>query len=116
MSQDDAHVFCAPEQVADEIDLNLRMVRDVYGAMGFESIEARLATMPEKHMGEEAMWRTTEATLGAALERNGLAYEINPGEARFTDPRSKSTCPTRSSADGSSRRFSSTSTCPSAST
>jgi threonyl-tRNA synthetase len=87
MSQDDAHVFCAPEQVADEIDLNLRMVRDVYGAMGFESIEARLATMPEKHMGDEAIWRRTEATLGEALARNGLKYEINPGEGAFYGPK-----------------------------
>ena len=39
MSQDDAHVFCAPEQIGDEIDLNIRMVRDVYPALGFESVE-----------------------------------------------------------------------------
>jgi threonyl-tRNA synthetase len=87
MSQDDAHVFCAPEQVADEIDLNLRMVRDVYSAMGFERIEARLATMPEKHMGDEATWRQTEAILGAALERNQLRYEVNPGEGAFYGPK-----------------------------
>src|SRR5579885_2443163 len=61
MSQDDAHVFCAPEQVEAEIDLNLKMVRDVYGALGFETMEAKVATMPEKHMGAEAMWRETEA-------------------------------------------------------
>ena len=52
MSQDDAHIFCAPEQVEEEIDRNLRMVRDVYGALGFDQIELKLATMPEKHLGE----------------------------------------------------------------
>ncbi|MBF6570568.1 MAG: threonine--tRNA ligase [Candidatus Binataceae bacterium] len=87
MSQDDAHIFCTPEQVEAEIDLNLRMVRDVYHALGFEQMEAKLATMPEKHMGEERMWRETEATLGRALERGGLAYEINPGEGAFYGPK-----------------------------
>ncbi len=87
MSQDDAHIFCAPEQVEAEIDLNLKMVRDVYGALGFERMEAKVATMPEKHMGDEALWRENEATLGRALERNGFAYELNPGEGAFYGPK-----------------------------
>jgi threonyl-tRNA synthetase len=87
MSQDDAHIFCAPEQVSGEIDLNLRMVRDVYQALGFEALESRLATMPEKHLGSEESWRSTEAMLAAALDRNGLGYEINPGEGAFYGPK-----------------------------
>ena len=87
MSQDDAHIFCAPEQVETEIDLNLRMVRDIYSALGFERMEAKVATMPEKHLGDERIWRETEATLGRALERNGLAYDLNPGEGAFYGPK-----------------------------
>ncbi|MGH7906818.1 MAG: threonine--tRNA ligase, partial [Candidatus Binataceae bacterium] len=87
MSQDDAHIFCTPEQVGGEIDLNLKMVRDIYEAFGFERIESKVATMPEKHMGDEAMWRANEAILAQALERNGLVYEINPGEGAFYGPK-----------------------------
>ncbi|MBF6560182.1 MAG: threonine--tRNA ligase [Candidatus Binataceae bacterium] len=87
MAQDDAHVFCAPEQVAEEIDLNLRMVRDVYTALGFERLESRVATMPEKHLGTAETWRANEAVLGAALDRNGLPWEENPGEGAFYGPK-----------------------------
>jgi threonyl-tRNA synthetase len=87
MAQDDAHVFCTPEQVADEIDLNLRMVRDVYTALGFDRLESKLATMPEKHLGTVELWRESEATLGASLDRNGLQWEANPGEGAFYGPK-----------------------------
>lgn len=87
MAQDDAHVFCTPEQISEEIDLNLRMVHDVYTAFGFERLESKLATMPEKHLGTEELWRETEAALGKALDRNGLAWEENPGEGAFYGPK-----------------------------
>src|SRR3984957_19774747 len=72
MPQDDADVFCTAAQTADEIDLNLQMVRDVYQALGFERLESKVATMPEKHLGTEELWRTSEAILCEALTRNGL--------------------------------------------
>src|SRR5713226_1163735 len=87
MAQDDAHVFCTPDQIAEEIDLNLRMVHDVYTALGFERLESKLATMPEKHLGTVALWRETEAILGEALDRNGMAWEQNPGEGAFYGPK-----------------------------
>jgi threonyl-tRNA synthetase len=87
MAQDDAHVFCTPAQTADEIDLNLQMVRDVYKALGFERLESKVATMPEKHLGTEELWRTSEAILCEALTRNALAYQINPGEGAFYGPK-----------------------------
>ncbi len=87
MSQDDAHIFCAPEQVAGEIDANLKMMRDVYQAFGFEHIESKVGTMPEKHLGGEQTWRETEAMLEQALLRNGLSCEINPGEGAFYGPK-----------------------------
>jgi threonyl-tRNA synthetase len=87
MAQDDAHCFCAPEQIGDEIDLNIQMVRDVYPALGFSELEAKVATMPEKHLGTEAEWRRNEETLGAALDKNGIKWEINPGEGAFYGPK-----------------------------
>ena len=67
MSQDDAHIFCREDQIEDEIALNLQMVRDVYGALGFERVEFKLATMPEQHLGTAEQWRDDR---GKARQRN----------------------------------------------
>ena len=116
MAQDDAHVFCTPEQIAGEIDLNLRMVHDVYQALGFERLESKLATMPEKHLGTEELWRDDRGDAGRARSRATASTTRSiRARAHFTARRSRSTCPTRSSANGSSRPSSSTTTCPSAS-
>ena len=87
MSQDDAHIFCREDQIEDEVAMNLRMVRDVYGALGFERVEFKLATMPEQHLGTEEQWRMTEGKLGNALTRNEIAFEINPNEGAFYGPK-----------------------------
>ena len=87
MAQDDAHIFCTEEQIADEIDLNLRMVREVYDALGFGDIELKLGTMPEKHLGSEEDWRKREEVLGGAMRRNGFDFELNPGEGAFYGPK-----------------------------
>jgi threonyl-tRNA synthetase len=87
MAQDDAHIFCTPEQIESEVDLNLRMVREVYAALGFQAVEFKLATMPAEHMGSEEQWRENEAKLGNALSRNGLPWEENPGEGAFYGPK-----------------------------
>ena len=87
MTQDDAHIFCALDQVAQEVDSNLKMVREVYDALGFEQMELKLATMPEEHLGSEQTWRQTEAMLAEAMGRNGLSYQTNPGEGAFYGPK-----------------------------
>jgi threonyl-tRNA synthetase len=87
MSQDDAHIFCREDQIEDEITLNLQMVRDVYGALGFQRVEFKLATMPEHHLGTAEQWQMSEAKLGNAMKRNEIAYEINPKEGAFYGPK-----------------------------
>jgi len=87
LSQDDAHIFCREDQIEDEIALNLQMVREVYGALGFERVEFKLATMPEHHLGTEEQWRMSEAKLGNAMSRNEIAFEINPKEGAFYGPK-----------------------------
>jgi threonyl-tRNA synthetase len=87
MSQDDAHIFCREDQIEDEIALNLQMVRDVYGALGFDKVEFKLATMPEQHLGAEEQWQMTEAKLANAMKRNEIAFEINPKEGAFYGPK-----------------------------
>jgi threonyl-tRNA synthetase len=87
MSQDDAHIFCREDQIEDEVAMNLKMVRDVYGTLGFEQLGFKLATMPDKHLGTEEQWQMSEAKLGNAMKRNEIAFEINPKEGAFYGPK-----------------------------
>jgi threonyl-tRNA synthetase len=87
MSQDDAHIFCAEEQIEDEVAMNLAMVREVYSALGFTDPEFKLATMPEQHLGTDEQWHISEAKLSSALLRNQIRFELNPGEGAFYGPK-----------------------------
>ena len=87
MSQDDAHIFCTEAQIEDEVASNLTMVREVYATLGFERVDFKLATMPEQHMGTAEQWRMTEEMLANAMRRNGIAFEVNPGEGAFYGPK-----------------------------
>ena len=63
------------------------MVREVYDALGFGSIELKLGTMPDKHLGSEQDWRQREEVLAGAMQRNGFSFELNPGEGAFYGPK-----------------------------
>jgi threonyl-tRNA synthetase len=86
-SQDDAHIFCAEEQVASEIARFMRFFYGVYKAFAFESIDIRLATRPEKRIGEDAMWDRAERSLAEGLTSAGLKFEYSPGEGAFYGPK-----------------------------
>ncbi|MGH7823230.1 MAG: threonine--tRNA ligase, partial [Candidatus Binatia bacterium] len=86
-SQDDAHVFCTPDQVQAEITSIIEMARIVHRVFGFEDVRVLLSTRPENRMGSDAMWDGAEAALRAAIEANGLPYEVNPGEGAFYGPK-----------------------------
>jgi threonyl-tRNA synthetase len=85
-SQDDAHCFVTPEQIGDEVERLIRLVQRVYGDFGL-SFTAKLSTMPDEHMGEAATWDHAEAQLKAALERSGMAYDLNPKDGAFYGPK-----------------------------
>jgi threonyl-tRNA synthetase len=87
MSQDDAHIFCTEGQVEDEVAANIGMVREVYTTLGFDRVEFKLATRPEKYMGTEEQWRMAEEKLANALRRNEIPFELNPGEGAFYGPK-----------------------------
>jgi len=87
MSQDDAHIFCTEEQIEDEVAMNLAMVQDVYSTLGFAHPEFKLATMPEQHLGTEQQWRRSEEKLARAMQRNEIAFELNPNEGAFYGPK-----------------------------
>lgn len=86
-AQDDAHIFCTPEQMQDEIAKFMEFFYDVYKALAFDKIEIRLATRPEKRLGTDAMWDQAEAALAKGLEARSLPYVISEGEGAFYGPK-----------------------------
>jgi threonyl-tRNA synthetase len=86
-AQDDAHIFCAEADVATEIARFMRFFRSVYRVFQFETIEVRLATRPDKRIGEDAMWDRAERALAEGLEAAGLTFGYAPGEGAFYGPK-----------------------------
>ena len=86
-TQDDAHHFCTPEQMPDEIDFVLDFCLHILRSFGFEDFKAYLGTLPEKAVGEESRWRAAEAALKGSLDRSGLDYEIDEGGGAFYGPK-----------------------------
>ena len=85
-SQDDAHCFVTPEQIGEEVERLIRLVQRVYDDFGLP-FTAKLSTMPDEHMGEEATWRHAESQLKDALERAGMDYTINEKDGAFYGPK-----------------------------
>ncbi len=86
-AQDDAHIFCTPEQIEAEVSGVLRMVSEVYHAFGFEEVRFDLSTRPPKRLGDDATWDRAEAALAAALTNNELPYRLNAGDGAFYGPK-----------------------------
>ena len=86
-SQDDAHIFCRPDQIRDEIDNFIKMLREAYTMLGFNDTRITLATRPPKRAGTDEIWDHAEETLARVLDSLGIAYEIDPGEAAFYGPK-----------------------------
>jgi threonyl-tRNA synthetase len=86
-AQDDAHIFCAPEQIESEVTGVLRMVNEVYRAFGFEKMRFDLSTRPSKRLGDDATWGRAEAALAASLSANDIQYRINAGDGAFYGPK-----------------------------
>ncbi|MEK7386947.1 MAG: threonine--tRNA ligase, partial [candidate division NC10 bacterium] len=85
-TQDDAHIYCRPDQLQDEITQLLDLVGEWYKTFDLHA-SYKLATRPEKRLGTEAQWDAAEAALHDALKANGLAYELNPGDGTFYGPK-----------------------------
>src|SRR3954470_518841 len=85
-SQDDAHCFVMESQIAEEVERLLRLVQRVYGDFGLE-YSVKLATRPEKFLGDVATWDHAEASLKHALEAAQQPYTINPGDGAFYGPK-----------------------------
>ena len=86
-TQDDAHLFCRPDQMPEEIDKVLHFSLDILRAFGFDSFELYLSTRPPKRVGREEDWDVAEAALEDTLKRSGIAYQINAGDGAFYGPK-----------------------------
>jgi threonyl-tRNA synthetase len=85
-AQDDAHIFCTEEQVAEEVASCLEFAFSTYELFGFD-VHLELSTRPEQRIGSDEMWDRAEAALIDALEARGLDYELNPGDGAFYGPK-----------------------------
>jgi len=86
-TQDDAHLFCRPSQIQEEIAKVLELILFILRAFGFNEYKVYLSTRPDKSVGSDADWETATGALKHALEKTGLAYEVDPGEGVFYGPK-----------------------------
>ena len=86
VTQDDAHIFCTPDQIEDEIFGCLDFATYLYDIFGMNA-RAELSTRPEKKLGTDEEWDFTEGALRSALERRGLAHDLNEGDGAFYGPK-----------------------------
>ena len=86
-AQDDAHIYCTPEQLDHELGQFVVMTKEVYKVFGFDRIEVTLQTRPEKFLGRVELWENAEAALRRCLERAGFEIKVLPGEGAFYGPK-----------------------------
>ena len=86
-TQDDAHIFCTPEQITDETISVCNLILDIYKDFGFDEIIIKYADRPKVRVGEDHIWDEAENALISALEKTGLEYIHNPGEGAFYGPK-----------------------------
>ncbi|AOW49235.1 threonine--tRNA ligase [Acetobacter ascendens] len=86
-TQDDAHIFCTEDQIADETVRFVKMLHDVYQDLGFEHVRVKFADRPEQRAGSDEVWDKAENALKEACTVAGVEYEHNPGEGAFYGPK-----------------------------
>ncbi len=85
--QDDAHIFCTPEQIQSEVSAFIDLTFEVYKHFGFESIDIKLSTRPQMRVGSDEVWDKSEAALAEALDAKGLDWSLQEGEGAFYGPK-----------------------------
>ena len=86
-TQDDAHIFCTPNQIEQEISSLINNIYDIYKIFGFEKIKVELSTRPEKRVGSERIWDQSEGALKSALDKNNISWILNEGDGAFYGPK-----------------------------
>lgn len=86
-TQDDAHIFCTPEQIQEEVKACIDFVQEVYRDFQFSDYHIELSTRPEKSIGSDEIWRQAENALQDALSNARIDYKLNPGDGAFYGPK-----------------------------
>ena len=86
-TQDDAHIFCAREDIQSEVAAFIELVNKVYNDFGFEEVLLKLSTRPEKRVGEDELWDEAEQALETALNNTRKPWDLQPGEGAFYGPK-----------------------------
>ena len=86
-TQDDAHIFCTPDQIKEEISILINTIKDIYNKFGFDDLKIELSTRPDKRVGSDEIWDKAESSLIEALEANNIKYLENPGDGAFYGPK-----------------------------
>jgi len=86
-TQDDAHIFCTPEQVGSESAAFIELLYKIYADFGFNEVLVKLSTRPEKRIGADELWDQAEHALAHALDEAGIQWEESPGEGAFYGPK-----------------------------
>ncbi len=86
-TQDDAHIFCVPEQMTLEVIKASELIFEVYRELGFDNVTVKLSTRPENRIGSDDVWDKAEADLAEACRRMNVPYTLNPGEGAFYGPK-----------------------------
>ena len=85
--QDDAHIFCTPEQIISETKDFCDLLKGIYNDLGFDSFKVRFSDRPEKRAGTDELWDKAEDALKEATQAAGIEYSLNPGEGAFYGPK-----------------------------
>lgn len=86
-TQDDAHIFCTPEQMEAETQRICHLVLSIYKDFGFDDVRIKFSDRPEKRVGSDEIWDRSEDALRRGVEASGLSYTRNPGEGAFYGPK-----------------------------
>jgi len=86
-TQDDAHIYCTPEQLQDEVLGVVRFMKHIYASFGFSDVKIELSTRPAKSIGSDEVWQLAEGVLARVLEGEGIDYVLNPGDGAFYGPK-----------------------------
>ena len=86
-TQDDAHIFCTPDQIEEEIKILIDNIYNIYKTFGFTDIKIELSTRPDQKVGSEAIWDKAEDALKAALDIKNIKWQLNAGDGAFYGPK-----------------------------
>ncbi len=85
--QDDGHIFCTEDQILDECAAFTALLQKVYRDFGFTEVIYKVATRPEKRIGDDGLWEKAEAALMDSMRRSGIEFQVSPGEGAFYGPK-----------------------------